>query len=207
MSEVVLAGAVRGLVSEGVRVANIVGDIRPELLALAVSLEGLEAMKEHLDTSEESAELENVEEEIYVAGLEAFGEVKKPPPCYSEAWKAATQMKLAVEPLDMNDEKYTNAFCRNISTLEMVSQGRCQRRIMRHKFQAKTAEEFVLEFDSVVNKQKGYKKLEREREEHMAMRIGKLAKKYEKMLAIIEVERLEGVKRGLESLGISFSTF
>ena len=113
---------------------------------------------------------------------------------------------MPIKALDMNDEQYTNAYCRNISTLEMVSQGRGQRRIARHQFAAQTAEEFVLEFDSIVNKQKGYKKLEQEREEFMAMKIGKLAKKHEKVLAIVELERLGGVKEALGTLEISFST-
>jgi len=204
MPELILAGAIRGLVSEGKRIARIVDETRPDAVALAVSPEGLRAMEEHLNSEDENAALENFEEEIYVAGLEAFGEVIKPPPCFSEAWKSASAIDLPVEPLDMNDDKYTNAFCRNISTLEMVSQGRCQRRIAKHKFQATSPKEFVLEFDSIVNRQKGHQKLEREREEYMVMKINKLTNKYEKVLAVVELERVDGVKRGLDQLTIQY---
>jgi pheromone shutdown protein TraB len=206
MSSVVLIGAVRGLVSEGERVANVLKESKPEAVGLAISKEGLQAMKEHMETAEEKkAELENIEEEIYVAGLEAFGEVRKPPPCYAEAWKTAVALNIPAEPLDLNDDQYTNAYCRNISTLEMMTQGRAQRRIARHKFEATTPEEYVLEFDSVVNRQKGCQRLEAEREEYIAVNIKKLAKKHANTAAVVELERLEGVKRALGALGVSYT--
>jgi hypothetical protein len=207
MSSVVLIGAIRGLVSEGERVKDIIRSNRPSVIGLAISAEGLAAMEEHLKSADDTnAELENLEEEIYVAGLETFGEVRKPPPCYSEAWETAIELKIPVESLDLNDEQYTNAYCRNISTLEMMTQGRSQRRIVKHQFESTTAREFVVEFDSVVNRQKGYQKLEAEREEYMALRIKKLSKDHQKVTTVVELERLEGVKSALDVLGVSYST-
>jgi len=206
MSSVLIIGAVRGLVSEGERVYDIIMQNRPDVVGLAISEEGLDAMKEHLDsTGGKNAELENLEEVIYVAGLEAFGEVRKPPPCFSKAWTAAKNLTITAEPLDLNDEQYTNAYCRNISTLEMMTQGRGQRRIVKHQFQATSAQEFVLEFDAVVNRQKGYRKLEAEREEFMALRIKKLTQDNQKVMAVIELERLEGVMKALDVIGVSYS--
>ncbi len=204
MVDVMIVGAIRGLVSEGNWVSTLIRDRRPEVVALSISKEGLAAMGLHLSSEDEEAGLDNLEEEIYVAGLEAFGEVKKPPPCFAEAFGVAEEIGIPVEPLDLDDEEYTNAYCRNISTLEVISQGRCQRRIARHRFQATTAEEFVLEFDGIVNSQKGFKRLEGEREGHIATGISGLAAKQGVVLAVVEIERLAGVVRNLEDSGTGF---
>jgi hypothetical protein len=204
MVDVMLAGAIRGLVSEGEWIIKEIHEFRPDTVALSISKEGLIAMRSHLDSGAEEAGLDNLEEEIYVAGLEAFGEVRKPPPCFAGALNTAVELGIQVEPLDLDDEEYTNAYCRNISTLEVISQGRCQRRIARHRFQARSAEEFVLEFDEIVNRQKGFQKLEVEREEHMATEVARLASNRNCVLAIIEIERLQGVVRALEDSGNTF---
>lgn len=193
-----IVGAVRGLVSEGERVEELIQKEMPDVIGLAISKEGLTAMREHLERNETNdAPLENMEEEVYVAGLEAFGEVRKPPPCFSRAVTIAKKNNILIETLDMDDEQYTNAFCRNISTLEMMSLGRCGRRMARHAFTAATPEDFVMEFDSIANRSKGFKRLEKEREEHMALKISELAGKYEDVLAIVELERSTGISNAL----------
>jgi len=202
--EILLAGAIRGLVSEGEWVSGQIRNKKPSLVCLSISKEGLSAMRSHIHTGEEEAGLDNLEEEIYVAGLGAFGEVKKPPPCFADAFGTANELGIPVEPVDMDDEEYTNAYCRNISTIEVISQGRCQRRIARHQFQAKTAEEFVLEFDEIVNRQRGFQRLEAEREKFVASGIARLAAGNDSMLAVLEIERLPGVVRNLEESGIAF---
>ena len=197
-----IVGAVRGLVSEGERVEELIQKEMLDVVGLAISKEGLTALREHLEHNETNdAPLDNLEEEVYVAGLEAFGEVRKPPPCFSRAVKIAKKNNIRIEPLDMDDEQYTNAFCRNISTLEMMSQGHCGRRMARHTFTAATPEEFVMEFDSIANRSKGFRGLEKEREEHMAMKISELAGKYDDVLAIVELERLAGVSNALKEIG------
>jgi pheromone shutdown protein TraB len=94
----------------------------------------------------------------------------------------------------MNDEEYTDAFCRNVSTFELYRQSRGSKRLIRREFKASTPEEFVLEFDTMVNRLEGYRKLEEDREKHMADKLLKLSKKWKSVLAVIELERLEGVK-------------
>ncbi len=200
-NEMLILGAVRGLVSEGEWVEKVVRTEMPEIVGLGISKEGLTALKEHMRHDDlNDAPLDNLEEELYVAGLEAFGKVRKPPPCFSRALTIANKNNIEIEPLDMDDEQYTNAFCRNVSTLEMMSQGRCGRQIARHTFTTTTPEDFVMEFDSIANRSKGFKRLEKEREEHMAMKISELAGKYNAVLAIVELERLAGVSDALNEM-------
>ncbi len=55
MIDVMLAGAIRGLVSEGNWVSTLIRDRRPGIVALYISKEGLAAMRLHLSTEDEEA--------------------------------------------------------------------------------------------------------------------------------------------------------
>lgn len=203
-SRIFITGAVRGLVSEGERVVSIIQKIMPTVIGLSVSIEGLDAMKSPGNFEILNAGPNNVEEEIYMDGLSEFGEVVKPPPCYSRAMKAAIQSKIQIEPLDMDDEHYTAAYCKYVSTLEMMRQGRSGKLFSKHIFHAKKPEEFVVEWDNLVNRLKGYRELEKAREEWLAKGACRLAKKYEKTLVIIELERLTGVSDYLKTMQCNF---
>lgn len=193
--ELTLVGAVRGLKSEGDRVASIIREICPDAVGLAVSREGLEAMAGL--AVEAKAEPSNTEERAYIRGLGTFGEVVKPPPCFSAALRSGRP----VTPLDMDDEHYTAAYCRYVSTWDMMRQGRSQKSMLRHRFRAKTPEEFVLEWDGIVNRLSGYRTLEASREMWLAKGACRLAAKHPRTLVIVEYERLRGVLKFLDRLG------
>ena len=199
-----IVGAVRGLISEGDRVISIIHKIMPMAVGLSVSTEGLDAMKDPANSKIQNAGPNNAEEEIYIDGLSEFGEVVKPPPCFLMAMKAAIQSKISIEPLDMDDEHYTAAYCKYVSTLDMMRQGRSEKFFLKHVFLAKTPEEFVIEWDGLVNRLKGYKELERAREEWLAKGAVRLAKKHAKTLVIVELERLTGVIDYLKTMDCDF---
>lgn len=199
--EIFIVGAVRGLVSEGERVFSTIQSLRPNIIAVSVSKEGLAAMKKAAVPETACAEAANIEEEIYIDGLSEFGEVIKPPPCFSMAVKAAKHLSIQTEPLDMDDEHYTAAYCKYISTLDMMRQGRSGKFFSNHTFLAETPEQFVIEWDGLVNRLKGYRELEMAREEWLAKGICRLAKKHGKIVAVIELERQSGVIGYLKTLG------
>ncbi len=202
MPEVLLAGAVRGLVSEGERISQLVSTSSPEVVGLSISKEALIAMEEYVNAGKDDARLDNLEEAVYVRELSKFGELKKPPPCFVEAWKTAIENNIVVKPLDMNDDQYTTAYCRNVSTVELLTLGRRDRKIYRYDYQATTPEEFVLEWDKIMTKSKGFRQLEKEREEFMTHEIAKLSKE-SSVLAVVELERLAGIKEQLQKTGVA----
>src|SRR3990170_8102272 len=106
-SRVSFLPVIRGLVHEGARVRQVIAEVRPEAVALTVGREELEVLRSY-DGSE--APPANWEEEMYIAGLQQWGEVRKPPPCFVEAVRAAQEQEIAVRALDFNDEDYTEAF-------------------------------------------------------------------------------------------------
>ncbi len=202
MPEVMLAGAVRGLVSEGERISQLVSTGSPEVVGLSISKEALIGMEEYVNAGKDDAKLDNLEEAVYVRELKKFGELVKPPPCFVEAWKAAIENNIVVKPLDMNDDQFTTAYCRNVSTVELLTLGRRDKKIYKYDFKATTPEEFVLEWDGIMTQSKGFNRLEKEREEFMAKEITKLSKD-NLVLAVVELERLAGIVEGLESSGIA----
>jgi len=201
---VFIVGAVRGLASEGERVFSIIKNNKPAVVGLSVSKEGMMTMKELANAETANPEPDNIEEEIYINGLSEFGEVIKPPPCFLMAMKSADQFKIPIEALDMDDEHYTAAYCKYVSTLDMMRQGRSEKIFSKHVFLAKTPEEFVFEWDDLVNRLKGYMELEMAREEWLAKGACRLARKYEKTLVIVELERLTGVSVHLKTMGCDF---
>ena len=205
-SRVYLIGAVRGLVSEGERVMAAIGGIRPDVVALSVSREGIEAMRTLSGAMASAAKPASVEEAIYIRGLSKYGKVMKPPPCFQMAGKAADEAGIPTQGLDMDDEHYTAAYCKYVSTVDLMRQGRSQKRFLGHAFRSKNPESFVMEWDGMVNRLEGYRRLEAARERWMARGIKRLSERYVCPLAVIELERLPGVRAHLKALECAFET-
>ncbi len=189
-SKVAILPVVRGLVSEERKVEGAFKKWKSSSVALSISKEELEALKQFKD---EMAELETFEEEVYVSRLSKFGEVKKPPPCFLKAVKLCTENDVECVGVDMTEDEYTDAYCHFVSTFEVMRQSWFKKKLQSKSLESETPEEFVLKFDQTVNKSKGFKELERERERVIAHKIWMLAKTQDKIMAVIEIERADGV--------------
>jgi len=185
---------IRGLETERLKVRKALQECSPKVIAVSVSPEELDGLDKF-----EGGEVEasNIEEQIYMERLAAFGEVSKPPPCFLEARDQAKERGLKLEALDMNNEDFTEAYVTNVSTVEMMTQSWIANKLQGPRLEAGTPEEFVLRFDLAVNRKDGFRRLERAREKHMAKRLAKLVEESRDTLALIEMERLEGVRRAL----------
>jgi hypothetical protein len=186
---------IRGLPSEAEAVRRAVDATRPAIVAVSIGPEELEALRTYRGTS---VEPENFEEEIYVAGLSAWEPPVKPPPCFSEAIRSAERRGARLEAIDMDEALYADAYVNCVSALELVFQGRLERRLQKKRFAARTPQDFVLEWDAEVNGSPGFRRLQKRREAHIASRLEDLASKG-KTLAVIEVERAQGVLSALRS--------
>jgi len=187
---------VRGLPSEGAAVARAIEAKAPDVVALSVSPEELEGLRRYDGTP---VGPENLEEEVYVAGLSAWEPPVKPPPCFTEAVRTADATRVRLEPIDMAEDVYTDAYTTYVGALEILLQGRAQNRLLRKRFRAATPAEFVLEWDAEVNRSAGFARLQLERERHMAARLREIAEYAGRVLAVIEVERTKGVLEALRS--------
>ncbi len=189
--------AIRGLASEGERVRRAIEEVQPEAVGLTVGREDLAALESYDGNEHPPA---NWEEELYVAGLSAWGEVRKPPPCFVEAVRLAKERGLVLRALDFNDEDYTEKYVELVTAWDLLGHTRLHKQAAKHRWEATTPEEFVLEFDRFVSDPEGYVALERARERHIAHRLAKLARKHATLLAVIEYERAAGVEEALRGL-------
>lgn len=187
---------VRGPPSEAKTVRGAIDSTRPSLVALSIGPEELQTLRVYdggpLDP-------ENFEEEIYVAGLSAWEPPVKPPPCFSEAIRVADARRIRLEALDMDEVTYTDNYVDSVSALELVFQGRMERRLGKKHFQAKSPGDFVLEWDSEVNGSPGFARLQVRRERFMAARLRQISSGGGTILAVIELERAKGVRLALQA--------
>ena len=204
--EILILGIVKGLVASGEKVRKAFDDYKPDAVAVSISKEGLMAMVEHVESGAEMAEMENLEEEYYVAALERFGEVRKPPPSFVASWELCEKLELPLYPVDFDDLEFTELYCSYVSGVEWLRQPSKQREITRKRFTAKTAEEFVLEWDELVNGTKGMRKMERSREEKISNEVATLGEKYERVLLVVDYERMDAIRETLETADCSLST-
>src|SRR5207247_9721935 len=88
-----LLAVVRGLSSETLTVRRAIESVRPEVIGLSIGPEELRTLRSY-----DGGPLapENFEEEIYVAGLSAWGRPINQPPCISDAFKPAAGRGVAV---------------------------------------------------------------------------------------------------------------
>jgi hypothetical protein len=185
---------VRGLPSEGPAVVRAIASVTPAVVGVSISPEELDALRRW---SGPAAEADNVEEEVYMAGLSAWETPVKPPPCFSEAIRAADDRRIRVEALDMAEDVYTDAYTTWVGAVELLFQGRSRNRLARRRFRATTPSEFVIEWDSEVNRSAGFARLQIERERHIAKRLREVAETANRVLAVVEVERARGVLEAL----------
>ena len=188
--------AVRGLPSDGDAVKEAIDSLHPDVVALSVSPEELEVLRGYRGGTLDPG---TVEEEAYVAGLSAWEEPELPPPCFTQAARAATRRKIRLEALDLSEEAYSQAYTECVSTMELLLQGRLENRLLKKKFHCSTPKEFALAWDAEVNRTAGFSRLQRERERYIASRLRTLAEETSSVLAVIEVERVKGVLAALRS--------
>lgn len=191
-----ILSAVRGLPSEGAAVAKAIESMSPRVVALSIGAEELETLRTYEGPA---LEAENFEEEIYVAGLSAWEPPIKPPPCFTEAIRVADKGGIRLEALDLDEVAYTEAYVESVSTLELIFQGRMERKLAKKRFHATTPQDFVIQWDAEVNRPPGFQKLQGRREAHMASRLRDLADGGSPILAVIETERVKGVLAALRA--------
>ena len=122
----------------------------------------------------------------------------KPPPCFTEALRAAEARGVRVEAIDMDEVLYTDAYVECISAFEVLFQGRMERRLRRKRFRATTPREFAIEWDGEVNRSPGFRRLQGRREAFFVSRLRDLSTSG-RTLAVVEVERANGVLDALRA--------
>ena len=131
---------------------------------------------------------------VYAKHLERFGEVEIPSPAMYTFIDLVTERGKLCIPLDMNDSDFTELYCDNVGAMEFIKEHNVAKKGMKRIFDGSTPEKMAKQWDDFVNSNlKSYGKLSKLREEHIANEIKDIAKYKRELLAIIEVERVDGV--------------
>lgn len=187
--EVSLIGVCQGLEGEADAVVEAIEAERPTVVALALDPETVGALDEI-----EPAHALGAEDEAYMKGLSEWGSVKLPAPTFPAAVRAARTVGARVEGIDMDQHEYLERHLDRVGVLDMVKRALRIRWLSYRPPKAETPAAFCRAFDQKVNGGP-LGGLQRAREQAMAARLAGLAE--DDVLAIVEVERLEGVTRGL----------
>jgi hypothetical protein len=192
-SKIYFVDVVRGLKSEAKRVKLAVQDVEPNLIAMSVSKEEIEGLRDYI---KEPYEVEMSRyEELYSQKLSRFGDVFLPPPCFLAGLEEAENNRLELVGVDMDDETHTVAYCALVSGSELFRHTTRYNLLKLKNFRAETPADFVKVWDRKVNNLRGFRELEKERERFMAKELVGLASfERRSILAIIDVERTDGVK-------------
>lgn len=194
--KICMIGVIKGLVDEEEKVRKVYYDMMPDVVAISISIGELKGLEDFLKQRYD-VPLSNYEEEIYIRELKKYGEVRKPPPCFEESLKLCQKDNLPIVPIDMDEERFSTAYCEYITSFQLIRNSFRRKRLHKRKFHASSAEKFVKEWDRVINDIKGFRMLEEERERYMAQKLSELTKQYKKILAFIELERVKGVEKKL----------
>ncbi len=189
--DILILGAIKGLVSEGEEVRRHIENFKGEYAAISLSPEELKGLREYIKEGEFEIELYGYEE-AYLENLKEFGEVRAPAPSYVQAVKAADSSGLPLIPLDMDDETFADVYMENVSRMEFISHMFRENRVRKKAFRVASVEDFVVKWDAYINHARGLRAVERAREEHMARKLSEISRKG-RVIAVIDYERLSGV--------------
>ncbi len=137
--------------------------------------------------------------------LAAFGDVELPPPSFREAVMAGDRAGIEVAIIDLTDDEYTQVFVDHVTYWMLVRHSRLVRR-MRRGLRARTPSELILEWDrrirSIQNIRgiRGFDIVEQEREMKMATALANLLDRHMRILAVIDLPRVDGTLEALAAL-------
>jgi len=186
---------VKGLVSEAEKVKEVYG--RYEAYSAALGIEEIVAIK-HRDEIEDIQELSEIDL-VYAYHLSKFGDVESPTPAYCELIDLCSKDSIEVIPLDMNNKEFTEMYIHTVKTMEFVKEHRLAKKGIKRSFDMSSPESFATAWDDYLNKVKGYDKVNKKREEYMAMQIVDIAKYRSSLLAVVEVERIKNIIDHIEN--------
>ncbi|MBN1678099.1 MAG: hypothetical protein JW880_06125 [Candidatus Thermoplasmatota archaeon] len=188
-------GVIKGLKSEAGAVKQVFELFRPDKMAISLSKEELDGLRQIPEDYE--PELTRYEE-IYAEGLSRFGEVSAPPPCYVAAVELADHFGVPIVPVDIDERTYTDLYCALVDGTSLFRHSTRTWVVRRRRFSDRNPEEFVLAWDRAVNNLDCFRRIEHERAETMAKGIMSACAGTQRLLAVIELERMAEVQRLLD---------
>ena len=188
-SEIRILSTVKGLVSESDIVESEIESFDPDLVALGIGPEEVNGTREW---DGEPYDMSGWDEIYGLSLRKIVGDkgVKLPPPSFSTAIKISDSKKISVIGIDMDEESFTEAYTKNISTWQLFKRGRLEKSMSKAGIEGKTPEEIALNMESSIRELSGFANLERERVKTMAENLRVQSETRKKILSIIEISNV-----------------
>ena len=90
----------------------------------------------------------------------------------------------------MDEESFTEAYTKNISTWQLFKRGRLEKSMSKAGIEGKTPEEIALNMESSIRELSGFAKLEEQRLKAMVSNLRVHCENQKKILAIIEISNV-----------------
>lgn len=191
----VVLGVVKGLKLYGDIVIDEIGRGNFTRVLISITDEEVNGLRDFINHPYE-IEMDDIEI-IYEYHMRNFGETEIPPAAFMKAIELADRNRLAVKGIDIPSGEYEDLFVENVSIFDIINLSLKKKRLIRRKWDLSNPERFSIEWDRYVNKG-GYYKMEKIREKYMAETIARDLQ--ENTIAIVDVERIEGITSILKNL-------
>ena len=182
---------IKGLVSEREKVIEALSKKDYETAGVSWGIEEIEAVRtrEEITGDNETNDIDI----IYLYKLKEFGDVDMPDPAFTYVVDEFSKKGVSVIPLDMADQEFAEAYCNEVSTLDFLRENKIVKKMMKREFTKSSPEDFITEWDSLINEVKGYRKMNKVKERFVAQQIMDIAKYRKNALVLVEYERCDGI--------------
>ncbi|HEV2317213.1 MAG TPA: hypothetical protein VGV89_06530 [Thermoplasmata archaeon] len=195
-----IVGVVRGIAREAVELSRVLEETSPEVVALALSTEEAQSLTEHFvqRPTEPFVPLLG-SETVEIRELSRYGEVRVPHPAFLEALEWAKRRNRRIVPVDPSEERYAEMFAEEIGYFELVRRTLREKRLLRSPPKAPDADGFILDWDRILNRGGGSRRLQRRREAAVAEALRSLAPRARGISCVIDRERVPALLAALEA--------
>lgn len=156
---------IKGLIRDGDRLREELNTLKPERIYISISPEEVEGLRKFL---EDPFEINLGDYEIlYGVALSRYGEVMTPPPIFIEPLTYAGREKKEVVGLDFTEEEFSALYTNIVGPSDLIRHSLRKKSMGRKRFPYDSPEEFVIEWDRLMTRNRRMKKLENARFEQM----------------------------------------
>ena len=187
---------IKGLVSEKEKVVDALSKNDYETAGVSWGIEEIEAVRRRDEITGDNET--NDIDVVYLYKLKSFGDVDMPDPAFTYVVDEFSKKGISVIPLDMSDDEFAEAYCREVSTWDFLKENKIVSKAMKREFASSSPEDFIMEWDSLINEVKGYRKMNALKEEFVAKQILDITKYRKSALILVDYERSERIISLLE---------
>ena len=194
-ADVLLVGAVRGLLADSYAAIDELERFHPDQLGLGLSPEEMKGLEEYFVDAEAETTVHLIEtEKSEIRGLSRWGEVRVPNPTFVRILEWARHRGVSAAALDPPDEGAAEMFTTHIGYVELVRRTLKERSLARSPPKAEGPDEYALRWDANLGSGRGSRELARKRDLYFVAGGRALLRQAPRVAFIVDRERFELVR-------------